>query len=103
MKEFNDLCQDLSYTTETDSELTPFEGLAPDFDGFFNTQIAINKSEETETGDTNAARWSELKNWMKINLTNVKVIKRGEVETSVLVFGEKNGRVIGFEVSGVET
>lgn len=91
MNEFETLCKGLTYITETDSDLTPFEAGKGDFEQFMKTQIAMNSN------------WRLLRDYMRKNLVNLQVIKFGQIQTTVWVFGEKDGKIIGFKADGVET
>lgn len=85
------ICENLTYTSDSDGELVVFEARSVDFEALMDGQVLSNPE------------WETLKDFMTKNLTNLQVIRFGEIETILFVFGEKDGKLFGFKTCGVET
>jgi hypothetical protein len=120
------LCSGLYYMSETDAEILPFfggkvekltkENFAEeigvtdhskieerDFDSFFKRLVEI-KEWFGEEEKKMAKRFSELRDFLLQNLSDLRVFRIGKIEIDIYVVGiSKSGKIMGFKTKAVET
>lgn len=122
----SDACEGLVYISETDAPLVPFSFIADDdeiktaiakhfaindptptetisFDSFFASLIAVRPGQD-EKRRLIADRFEKLKRLMTRSLTDLVVIRSGEIRIDIYVAGRTgDGSVAGFKTRSVET
>jgi len=120
------LCNGLYYMSETDAEILPFVGgkvkkltrekfaeeigvtdhskiEERDFDSFFKRLVEI-KDWFGEEEKKMAKRFSELRDFLIQNLSDLRVFRIGRIEIDIYVVGiDRAGKIVGFKTKAVET
>jgi hypothetical protein len=120
------LCSGLYYMSETDAEILPFVGgkvkkltmekfaeeigvtdhskiEERDFDSFFKRLVEI-KDWFGEEEKKMAKRFSELRDFLIQNLSDLRVFRIGRIEIDIYVVGiDRAGKIVGFKTKTVET
>jgi len=120
------LCSGLYYMSETDAEILPFAGgkvkkltrekfaeeigvtdhskiEERDFDSFFKRLVEI-KDWFGEEEKKMAKRFSELRDFLIQNLSDLRVFRIGRIEIDIYVVGiDRAGKIVGFKTKAVET
>lgn len=120
------LCSGLYYMSETDAEILPFVGgkvkkltrekfaeeigvtdhskiEERDFDSFFKRLVEI-KDWFGEEEKKMAKRFSELRDFLIQNLSDLRVFRIGRIEIDIYVVGiDRAGKIVGFKTKAVET
>lgn len=120
------LCNGLYYMSEIDAEILPFVGgkvkkltrekfaeeigvtdhskiEERDFDSFFKRLVEI-KDWFGEEEKKMAKRFSELRDFLIQNLSDLRVFRIGRIEIDIYVVGiDIAGKIVGFKTKAVET
>jgi len=118
-------CRSLTYISETDADVIPFSAEEPatrsiesyltaleitskdveerDFDKFFDP-LTTEKDWHGPREKQRSTRWSKLRDVLKNNLDDIRVIRVGKIRLDIYVAGvDASGRLVGVKTKAIET